>query len=722
MAPIDDKFIRILVASDIHLGYGEKMAERSMDSFNSFDELLQIGKDNSVDMCILGGDLFHENKPTRSAQINCTQILSKHVFGNDPIYLEYASNPEVDFRHCNTKAVNYEDGNVNISLPIFSIHGNHDDPSGLGGHSCMDILHESKLVNYFGKIDNLKEIKLSPILIQKNGVKLAIYGLSSVKDERLHRLFREKKVIFETPSDIKDWFAILVLHQNRAKRGPTNYIPESFIPGFFSLVIWGHEHDCRIDPEMSVCGKEFYVCQPGSPVATSLCDGEAIQKKVGVLTVSHDLQFRMEPFVLQTVRPFVFQSKCLTEFKKLNLDDKDEKKLQKAIERELIFEVEDMIARAQEQLSGHPKQGELPLIRLRIEYTDERHQLNPVRFGNHYVGKVANPTQLLHYKKRTAERQIKDEVTGKDVFERIPVGASKTTEDYVNEYFKNSDSKTQMNILSLRGLNSAVQNYIHKSDGDAIGFIVRSQLQRIQEKLLENADLEDDEPLEDALARLRENTTEEEEAALASQDLNRTDRKIVPPPHVKAEFDAETDEEIDNPGEASAGKTRGKATTRARGRGRGAAGTSRAKTANTSTRRGAAKDPVVSVPESDESPEISEDNEDDNYEEEMRKTAAPTSRTASSRAATTPRSVASFSPPTSKARGGRGSRGGGGRGSRGGGARGKGAGAGQTSIMSAFATQSQRAAASSQSSLSTSRVAQRNRKQQFESDSDEDFS
>ena len=45
-----------------------------------------------------------------------------------------------------------QDTNVNISLPIFSIHGNHDDPSGLGGHSCMDILHESKLVNYFGKV------------------------------------------------------------------------------------------------------------------------------------------------------------------------------------------------------------------------------------------------------------------------------------------------------------------------------------------------------------------------------------------------------------------------------------------------------------------------------------------------------------------------------------------------------------------------------------------
>lgn len=27
--------------------------------------------------------------------------------------------------------VNYEDYNINISLPVFSIHGNHDDPIGI---------------------------------------------------------------------------------------------------------------------------------------------------------------------------------------------------------------------------------------------------------------------------------------------------------------------------------------------------------------------------------------------------------------------------------------------------------------------------------------------------------------------------------------------------------------------------------------------------------------
>ena len=46
------------MATDIHLGYGEKFADRAMDSFNSFDELLGIGKKRDVDLCILGRKMW----------------------------------------------------------------------------------------------------------------------------------------------------------------------------------------------------------------------------------------------------------------------------------------------------------------------------------------------------------------------------------------------------------------------------------------------------------------------------------------------------------------------------------------------------------------------------------------------------------------------------------------------------------------------------------------
>lgn len=51
-----------------------------------------------------------------------------------------------------TRQVNYEDGNMNIGLPVFTIHGNHDDPAGSGRLSAVDILSQANLVNYFGNM------------------------------------------------------------------------------------------------------------------------------------------------------------------------------------------------------------------------------------------------------------------------------------------------------------------------------------------------------------------------------------------------------------------------------------------------------------------------------------------------------------------------------------------------------------------------------------------
>jgi len=88
-----------------------------------------------------------------------------------------------------SKTVNYEDPNFNVALPIFSIHGNHDDPSGAGAYSTMDLLHSCSLLNYFGKIERVDQIVNYPILITKGDSKLALYGMGNVRDERLHRTF-----------------------------------------------------------------------------------------------------------------------------------------------------------------------------------------------------------------------------------------------------------------------------------------------------------------------------------------------------------------------------------------------------------------------------------------------------------------------------------------------------------------------------------------------------
>lgn len=100
----------------------------------------------------------------------------------------------------------------------------------------------------------------------------------------MHRIFTLGKIKFIQP-ETEYYFSILLIHQNRYK-GNQNGAPakccihEEMIPSFMDLVIWGHEHDCSIQPVQSLkSGGNYYIIQPGSTVATSLSKGDATFKR-----------------------------------------------------------------------------------------------------------------------------------------------------------------------------------------------------------------------------------------------------------------------------------------------------------------------------------------------------------------------------------------------------------------------------------------------------------
>lgn len=167
---------------------------------------------------------------------------------------------------------------------------------------ALDLLSVTGLLNYMGKIDlpttdseaQSAGIEVRPVLLRKGNTRLGLYGIGNVKDARMHFELRSNRVRMYMPRDKQEWFNILLLHQNRCvyshcssfifsnrllsvKRGPQEAVPEGLFDDSINLVVWGHEHDCRIVPE-PVAGKEYYVSQPGSSVATSLADGEALEK------------------------------------------------------------------------------------------------------------------------------------------------------------------------------------------------------------------------------------------------------------------------------------------------------------------------------------------------------------------------------------------------------------------------------------------------------------
>jgi double-strand break repair protein MRE11 len=311
-----DDLIRIMLATDCHIGVHERDPIRGQDSINTFKEVLQLAVKLDVDFILLAGDLFHENRPSRESLYQTIALLREHTLGDKPVSLELLSNPD-DGKAAGYEfpAINYEDPNLNVGIPLFSIHGNHDDPQGAGGHEgalcALDLLSVTGLVNYIGKLDLPVEsenqdgsgIIVRPILLKKGDTRLAMYGVGNVKDQRMHQQLRSNKVKMYTPHDKDDWFNIMLLHQNRyglysyhrrrltnsrVKRGPIECVPEGMFDDSIDLIIWGHEHDCRIEPE-PVAGKRYFISQPGSTVATSLADGESITKYVWFgLCISRD--------------------------------------------------------------------------------------------------------------------------------------------------------------------------------------------------------------------------------------------------------------------------------------------------------------------------------------------------------------------------------------------------------------------------------------------------
>lgn len=361
-----------------------------------------------VDMVLLAGDLFHENAPSRKAMYQVMRSLRQNCLGEKPCELEFLSDATDVL---GTHHVNYEDPDINISIPVFSIHGNHDDPSGDGHFCSLDLLQVSGLLNYFGKVPETDKIEIKPVLLQKGQTKLALYGMSNVRDERLFRTFRDKNVKFYTPgTQKKDWFNLMAVHQNHHAHTETSYLPENFLPDFMDLVVWGHEHECLIDPRLNP-EMMFQVMQPGSSIATSLVPGEAIAKHVAIINVTGK-QFTTEKIRLKSVRPFITRDLVLAtdpRFKPLaRVKDNRIKLVDKLsdVVKELIEEAKSDWLAAQDP-DDTPEEVPLPLVRIKVEHTAPdggKFDLeNPQRFSNRFQGQVANVTDVVQfYKKKVA--------------------------------------------------------------------------------------------------------------------------------------------------------------------------------------------------------------------------------------------------------------------------------------------------------------------------------
>ncbi|KAB5535408.1 hypothetical protein PHYPO_G00117350 [Pangasianodon hypophthalmus] len=590
----DEDTFKILVATDIHLGYLEKDAVRGNDTFVTFDEIMKCAKQNDVDLVLLGGDLFHDNKPSRKALHSCMEVMRKYCMGDKPILFEIISDQAVNFGNSKFPWVNYQDENLNISIPIFSVHGNHDDPTGADGLCALDVLSCAGLVNHFGRSRSVEKVEISPLLLQKGSTKIALYGLGSIPDERLYRMFVNNQVSMLRPrEDENAWFNLFVIHQNRSKHGATNYIPEQFLDDFLDLVIWGHEHECKIAPVRNE-QQLFYVTQPGSSVVTSLSPGEAVKKHIGLLRVK-GRKMNLQKIPLHTVRQFFIQDVILLDHS--DLFSPEMPNVTHKVQAFCQQKVEEMLEEAERERLGNPLTPDKPLIRLRVDYSGGFESFSTMRFSQKFVDRVANPKDILHFiRHRESKDNVKEESIDFDMLLSRPSSdvLQLRVEDLVKEYFQTAEKNMQLSLLTEQGMGKAVQEFVDKEERDAIEELINYQLEKTQRYLRERHVEATEEKIDEEIRRFRDskkNTAEEDEEVQEAINRARAHRDHADPVR-DADFDqlgepadvAMDSDEDDAPMPPVRGRGRG---SRARGgRGQSSAARGRARGAGSQTSRG----------------------------------------------------------------------------------------------------------------------------------------
>lgn len=265
------------------------------------------------------------------------------------------------------------------------------------------------------------------------------------------------------------------------------------------MVIWGHEHECLIDPiynpEMN-----FHVMQPGSSVATSLMPGEAVPKHVAVLSVT-GRDFTVEPIRLKTVRPFVMKEIVLSEEKEaLKLAKKANNRTE--LTQFLTRIVNDMIKQAngewkaaqgdvEEEDSETPP---LPLIRLRVEYTAPEGGYfdceNPQRFSNRFTEKVANIKDVVQFYRKKAG-VTKRAQNGAELPEASMLASLSIDSVKVDQLVREFLAAQSLTILPQNSFGDAVSQFIDKDDKHAMEDFLKDNLKKQVKELMQMEELDE---------------------------------------------------------------------------------------------------------------------------------------------------------------------------------------------------------------------------------------
>lgn len=321
------------------------------------------------------------------------------------------------------------------------------------------------------------------------------------------------------------------------------------LPAFLDFIVWGHEHEAKPREEEGGGEGQTTIYQPGSTVATSLCDGEAKRKAVGILEIYKET-IRFTVRHLKSVRPF--------EMREVQLADQPGVDLRKpeTIETFLKQEVEDMIesaSRSYRPAPGAPDSLRLPLIRLKVAVPKEQtifYTMSTQRFGQQFVGKVANPQDLLLLTKAKAETKRRAAAADGDDEDAGPLVHDDLTEDgqrqngvsimnTLSRKLREAPSGHELKIFDEDELSAALASYVDKGENAAFEQFYQKAIKETQHQLLTTtgrAAGRDSKPEDEIMDRVVD--IRKQRQADAARKQRRADRNVALSQSTRASPDA----------------------------------------------------------------------------------------------------------------------------------------------------------------------------------------
>ena len=241
--------MRIAVISDLHFGHGYG-SELEADSFENAEEAMRQALD--ADLILLPGDVFDSRVPKTSVWARAIKTLTLPLMA-EPSNIEFVSS---------TKKLKKISSRTLQRVPVIAIHGTHERRGD-----------DTNAIHALENAGVLVHLHCETIVFEKDGVRVAVHGMSGVPDRYAKRVLKEWN-----PQPLPDCVNILVLHQSI---DPYIYSPLGTVsitlddlPKGFDMIIDGHLHGAGRE----IVGSTPLIF-PGSTVITQFEKNEAQTEK-----------------------------------------------------------------------------------------------------------------------------------------------------------------------------------------------------------------------------------------------------------------------------------------------------------------------------------------------------------------------------------------------------------------------------------------------------------